>query len=136
MPAQNSEFPWMSYYGNYRFFEEKMKSHDKICDVKKIGEGIYKLKLSEERVIRVFICECYAFGLAEYYETVDKIGEIQAVIINSLWCGYTMEAKRHCREHRIGLFRIGEFMAALNIENYWEYLTKEDKKYFKKQGWL
>lgn len=136
MPAQNSEFPWMSYYGHYRFFEEKMKSHDRICDVQKIREGIYKLKLSEERVIRVFICECYAFGLAEYYETVDKIGEIQAVIINSNWCGYTIEAKRHCRKHSIGLFSIGEFMAALNIENYWEYLTKEDRKYFKKQGWL
>jgi hypothetical protein len=135
MTAQNNEFPWMSYYGHYKFFEDRMLSHDKVYDIQKTGEGIYELRLGEEKVIRVFICECYSFGLAEYYETVDKLGKIQAVIINSNWCGYAAEAKRFCREHGVGLFSIGEFMAALNMKNYWEYLTKEEREYFKEQGW-
>lgn len=136
MPAQNTEFPWMSYYGHYNFFEDRMLSHKKIHGIQNIGGGLYEINLDDERVIKVFICECYSFGLAEYYETVEKIGKIQAVIINSNWCGYTAEAKHYCREHGVGLFNIGEFMAALNMKNFWEYLTKYEREYFKENGWL
>ena len=136
MTAQNSEFPWMSYYGHYKFFEDRMLSHVKVNSIQNTGEGLYEINLDNERVIKVFICECYSFGLAEYYETVEKLGKIQSVIINSSWCGYTTEAKRYCREHGVGLFNIGEFMAALNVKNFWEYLTKEEKEYFKENGWL
>lgn len=136
MPAHNDEFPWMSYYGHYKFFEDKMLLHNKVGSIQNTGDGLYEINLSEGRVIKVFICECYSFGLAEYYETVEELGEIQAVIINSNWCGYTHEAKRYCREHGVGLFSIGEFMAALNMENFWEYLTEREKEYFKKNGWL
>lgn len=136
MPAQNNEFPWMSYYGHYRFFEDRMLSHNKVYSIQNIGEGLYEIDLGAGRVIKVFICECYSFGLAEYYEAVEKLGEIQSVIINSNWCGYTIDAKRYCREHGIGLFSIGEFMAALNMKNFWEYLTKQEIEYFKEKGWL
>lgn len=136
MPAENSEFPWMSYYGHYKFFEDRMQSHNKVLGIQNTREGLYEINLGDERVIKVFICECYSYGLAEYYETVERLGKVQAVIINSNWCGYTTEAKRYCREHGVGLFTIGEFMAALNIKNFWEYLTKEEKEYFTKNGWL
>ena len=136
MPAQNNKFPWMSYYGNYKFFEDRMLSHNKVYRIQNTGEGLYEIDLGGGRLIRVFICECYSFGLAEYYESVEKLGKIQAVIINSNWCGYTIEAKRYCREHGVGLFNIGEFMAALNTKIFCEYLTKQEKEYFEEQGWL
>jgi hypothetical protein len=136
MTAHNDKFPWMSYYGHYKFFEDKMQSHNRVCGIQNAKNGLYEINLSEAGIIKVFICECYSFGLAEYYETVEKLGKIQAVIINSNWCGYTSEAKHYCREHGVGLFNIGEFMAALNTKKIWEYLTKEEKKYFKENGWL
>lgn len=136
MSAQNSEFPWMSSYGHYKFFLDRMQSHDKVLGIQNTGAGVYEIHLVNERVIKVFICDCYSYGLAEYYETVEKLGQIQAVIINSIWCGYTIEAKRYCREHGVGLFNIREFMAALNMKNFWEYLTREEKDYFTKKGWL
>src|SRR3546814_1248291 len=34
------------------------------------------------------ICECYAFGVADYIETTGKLGHLDLVIINSAWCGY------------------------------------------------
>lgn len=136
MPAHNKSFPWMSYYGNYKFFEDRMQSHRKVSNVQNADDGLYEVRLIDGRILKVFICECYSFGMAEYYETVEKLGDIDAVIINSNWCGYTMDAKRHGREHNVGLFDIGAFMAALNINNYWEYLTKQEKEYLKKKGWL
>ncbi len=136
MPAHSNEFPWTSYYGSYKFFEDRMLFHSKVSSTQNTGDGLYEITLDEGRNIIVFICECYSFGLAEYYETIENLGKIHAVIINSNWCGYTTEAKHYCREHGVGLFNIGEFMAALNIKNFWEYLTEQEKKHFKANGWL
>ncbi len=134
MPAYNKSFPWMSYYGNYRFFEKRMQSHDKVLNLENVGDGLYEIILIDGRTLKIFICECYSYGMAEYYESVEKLGHLDAVIINSIWCGYTMEAKFHCREQNVGLFDIGGFMAALNRTNYWDYLTEQEKEYLKKKG--
>ena len=32
MPAENEEFPWLSYYKNYDYFEEIIKNHNKIYE--------------------------------------------------------------------------------------------------------
>lgn len=124
----------MSYYRNYKFFEDRMRSHSKVVDVRNVDAGLYEIALIDGRTLRVFICECYSFGLAEYFESVEKLGALDAVIINSNWCGYTMEAKLHCRASSVGLFDIGGFMSALNLRNHWEYLTKQEKEYLEKNG--
>ncbi len=134
MPAHNDSFPWMSYYGDYQFFKDKMRSHRRVSNVRNVDNGLYEIALVDGRTLRVFICECYSFGLAEYFESVEKVGALDAVIINSNWCGYTMEAKLHCRASRVGLFDIGGFMAALNLSNHWEYLTQQEKEYLEKNG--
>jgi len=128
MPAHNDSFPWMSYYGNYTFFEGCMRSHNKVANIQNIGEGLYEIDHADGRTLIVFICECYSFGMAEHFESVENLGDLNAVIINSNWCGYTMEAKLFCRDNGVGLFDIKGFMAALNIYDYWNYLTKEEKE--------
>ena len=44
--------------------------------------------------LRAFICECYSFGGAEYFETIQSLGKMDVIVINSDWCGYTTEAER------------------------------------------
>lgn len=136
MAARNEAFPWTSHYGHYEFFEEQMNRHGKVASLSPRGTGLYDLTRWQGDPLRVFICECYAFGVAEYMETVKRLGQIDSVIINSYWCGYSPEAKRFCRDARVGLFSIGEFMAALNRADYWSYLTDAEKEDFKKRGWL
>jgi hypothetical protein len=136
MPALNKKFPWMSYYNNYNFFEDRMRSHKKVNSIKKISDSFYEIDLVDGKIVNVFICECYSFGVAEYYECVEKLEKFDAIIINSNWCGYTMEVKRYCREHGVGIFDIRGFMAALNLNNFWEYLTIEEKASFQENDWL
>lgn len=126
----------MSYYGNYRFFEDRMQSHSKVFSLQNISDGLYDITLIDGRVLKTFICECYSYGMAEYYESEEKLGSLDAVIINSNWCGYTMDTKLHCRKQNVGLFDIGGFMAALNITNYWDYLTEQESEYLKDRGLL
>jgi len=136
MSARNENYPWLSHYGHYNFFEEKMRQHGIVVSLTTEAQGIYELTRKQGSTIRIFICECYAFGVAEYVETINKLGPVDAVIINSSWCGYSHDAKRHCRNNRVGLFTIGEFMGALRHNNFWSYLTDSQKEYFKEQGWL
>lgn len=47
MPAENEEFPWLSYYKNYDYFEEIIKNHNKIKSIQNIGIGLYEITLSK-----------------------------------------------------------------------------------------
>jgi hypothetical protein len=131
----NSTFPWPPYYGHFNFFEERMRQHRCVSNVHTIEGGLYELTLSAGGALRVFICECYSFGAAEYAETILKVGEVDAIIVNSAWCGYTMEAKRTARSAKVGLFKIGDFMSALNKPRIWDYLNEGDAKAFQEKGW-
>lgn len=136
MAAHSEIFPWRSHYGHYKYFEGLMAKHAKVTSLTPKGDGVYNLTRSQGDTLRVFICECYAFGVAEYMETVERLGRIDALIISSMWCSYSPNAKRNCRDTNVGLFTIRGFMGALHHKEYWNYLTAEEKEYFKEQGWL
>ncbi len=136
MPAHNSEFPWMSYYGGYSFFEDRMAQHDGVDSIESVEDGQYTLTRSNGQNINVFICECYCFCVAEYMETVANIGRQDAIIINGNWCDYTDEVKKHCRDDGVGVFTIRGFMAALNRPDFQYYLEPDEKELFRNKGWL
>lgn len=124
MPAHSDTFPWPSSYGHYDFFEQRMAGHDKVASViRGEGEGLYEILRSQGDSMRVFVCECYAFGIAQYMETLERLGRLDAVVVNSAWCNYSIEAKRHARKSQVGLYKVGEFMAALNRSKHWEHLS-------------
>lgn len=128
MPAHNSIFPWLSYYKHYRFFEERMRDHSRVLDFKTINTGLYEVALIRGGVLKVFICECYAFDDAEYHEVVENYGKVDAIVISSLWCGYSLQTKIDRMKERVGIFDIRGFMAALNKQNFWEYMTEGERE--------
>ncbi|GGX85482.1 hypothetical protein [Vogesella alkaliphila] len=136
MPAHSELFPWPSYYGHFNFFEDRMMSHDDVKSLERMGNGLYALQRQNGETLRIFICECYAFGVAEYLEAVENFGALDAVIINSAWCGYGPETKRYCRDKRVGLFFIRDFMAALNRNDFWNYLNEGEREQFGMRGWI
>ena len=123
MAARSDAFPWPSHYGHFRFFEDRMKSHSRVANIASADNGIYELTRDSGQVLRVFICECYSFGVAQFIEAQNQLGHVDVVIINSNWCGYTKDARAHCRAAQVGLFTIAEFMGALGQEDFWNYQT-------------
>jgi len=136
MPAHNDNFPWMSYYGNYNFFEQRMREHTKVKSIECINPSFYNIKLINGRELNVFICECYSFDTAEYIESCETYGSLNAVVISSNWCGYSLDVKRHCMGEQVGVFDTAGFMAAINRNEYWTYLTEYEKERFEENGWL
>lgn len=137
MPAHSENYPWPAYYGNYNFFVNRIREHSKVADVEATDDfGVYNIRLENGRSLRVFICECYCFGVAEYHEVIEKLGKFDAFIISSNWCSYTDDLKLTLRDEKVGLFKIGEFMGAINKHQFWLYLTKYDHEQYESNGWL
>lgn len=136
MSAHNAEYPWLSYYGHYKFFERALREHNKVKELKSESTGVYLLKREAQPDLRVFICECYSFGMAEYQEVVEKLGKIDVIIINSTWCDYSLELKRYCRTIKVGIFKIADFMAAINKKNWWSHLNDREVEFFTNKGWI
>ena len=136
MAAYSNKFPWPSHYGHFSFFEERMQNHSAVKSLENLGNGLYKLHRKRGDILKVFVCECYAFGVAEYIESEQKLGKLDAVVINSAWCGFSRDARKHCWDANVGLFRIGDFMAALNQKKVSKHLNSDEKEYFTKKGWI
>ena len=125
MTGHSEIFPWPSYYGHYQFFEMAMNQHGKVIRCIAEGDGVYKISRTQGDELRIFICECYAFGIAQYIESVQQLGHLDAIIINSAWCGYSHQVKAHCIDNNVGVFKIREFMGALHQNDYWNYVPVE-----------
>lgn len=136
MPAHSNEFPWPSFYGHFQFFENAMLSHRCVTEIGGLGEGLYRIERPFGKPLLVFVCQCYSFGVAEYIETINKLGSLDAIVIDSAWCGFTFDAKRMCYNEKVGLFQLPQLMGALNKEEIWTYLTEDERDIFKKRGWL
>jgi hypothetical protein len=136
MPELDKVFPWPPYYGHFQFFEKRMQSHSQVTNLTALESGLYEMSTKNGDTLRVFVCECYSFGAAEYVETTQALGHLDVILINSAWCNYTLEAKRLCRTDKVGLFKIGDLMAALNKQGLHKYLTKGEQEAFEKNGWL
>jgi hypothetical protein len=136
MSESDSRFPWPPYYGHFKFFEARMKDHSQVTDLKAVGDGLYDMTTKYGDTLRVFVCECYSFGAAEYIETTEELGKVDVILISSAWCGYTLEAKRLCRADKVGLFKIGDLMSALNRQGLSNYLNKNEQETFQRSGWL
>jgi hypothetical protein len=136
MPAHNENFPWMSYYGNYNFFEQRMREHSKVRSIKCIKPGLYNIELITGQELAVFVCECYSFDIAEYYESLENYGQLNAIVISSNWCGYSLEVKRYCIGEQVGVFDTAGFMAAINRHDFWTYLDEYEREKFRENGWI
>ncbi len=136
MPAHNEAFPWLPYYGHFKFIESRLSNHRCVEKIEIIGESLYTVTRTQGDSLKLFVCECYSFGVAEFLETKTRIPSLDAILINSMWCGYTTDAKHQCYQDRIGLFQIAEFMGGLNFDDCWAYLTEGQIEQFKEKGWL
>lgn len=113
-----------------------MLEHSKVDSIENVAPGLYSIKLYGGRDLKVFICECYSFDVAEYMESCGNYGSLDAVVISSNWCGYSLDVKRHCMSENVGVFDISGFMAAINRRDYWTYMTKYERDRFQENGWL
>jgi hypothetical protein len=66
--------------------------------------------------VRVWVCDVYTLGLADYFKITQKDPELNAIVTMSGYNSWTREAKEQGYDDEVAVFKFGEFMGALNCD--------------------
>ncbi|HEM3634382.1 TPA: hypothetical protein U1C38_002267 [Streptococcus suis] len=111
------------------FFEQILVTHDRIITYQELDNFVYELLLENDTKYLVWLTNKYTVSIND---VVEKIAEgLDALVTISGWNSYTYEAKEYALQQHFGLFKIREFMGALNYPDpsqYYMGIDKEDGK--------
>lgn len=112
------------------YINKFLANHSFIRSMKKWNICTFEVQLVDGRLLRVFVTNTYYF--TEY--TFEKImiidPNIDAIICSTPYSTYSEGAKRLCIENKVGLFMLGEFMAAIRYDGdrFLNYLPSREKR--------
>ena len=131
MPDSYTKFPRPE---SIDFFEKAMRNHNKVKNIKKLSTSYYEIHRKDLSMIRVFVSNYYALSLSDYYDVLEDYGDIDCLITISNWNGVTTEAYNQGKRNRVGVFKMEEFLGALNYERpstYTRPIDREDNDRFR-----
>jgi len=90
---------------------------------------MFDVDLKDGRSLRVFATNTYFFTEYTFEQVMAIDPAVDAIICSNPYGGYTLEAKALCINHKIGLFRLKEFMGAIRKDGdeFLNYLLQEEK---------
>lgn len=98
------------------WFEQKIKGHTRVRGLQAINELVYVVERVNMPDVRVWLCEAYTFGVADYYAVRQADPEVNAVVVLSVWNHYTPEAVAEAKGDGVLIGTTGELMSALHRE--------------------
>ena len=100
------------------YFHRVMIEHEKVDSVELIEKdtynAIFKILLTDGRLLVTYIGDVYILTAADVREIVSEYEEIDCIVVVSNWDYYTSDAKDVAKGMRIGVFTLKEFMKAIN----------------------
>lgn len=109
------------------FFERAISDHHITEHLEKLDEYLYRIYRYQKTTFDVLVTNHYILGLADYYELIDEYPNIQGIVTISNWNDYTHQAKVAAREYHVGIFVMKELLGALNWDEPYKYVKKDDK---------
>lgn len=117
------------------FFEKAMNQHDKVAYIRKISEYYYEVIRENMPSVNVLVTNFYTVGLANVQEILSDYNDIDCIVTISNWNGYTQEAQDWGTSHHVGVFKMDEFMGALNVSEPYRYLRPKDRENNSEHPW-
>lgn len=109
------------------YFEATIAGHSAVSRLDRRGENVYVVQRRKYSPVVVFLTDIYTIGIADVVDARTKICDINYIVTISNWNGYTSAAKEHANSAKIGIGLMSEFMGALNLEEPWKYVKRNDK---------
>ena len=101
-----------------KYFEKVMKVHEKVDAVEFVEadryKAIFKIYLADGRLLVTYIADVYVLTAADVREILSEYGDIDCIVVVSNWDHYTSDAKNVAKSMGIGVYRLKEFMKAIN----------------------
>lgn len=110
-----------------RFFETTISNHSATRRLEKTEDYHYKIHRFDMPTFEVVVTNHYTIGLADYYEIKDEYPRIQGIVTISNWNGYTHQAKVAAKNQQIGIFVMNELLGALNWNEPYKYIKKDNE---------
>ena len=109
--------------------EKFLANHSFISRMEKLNIAMFDVDLKDDRNLRVFATNTYFFTEYTFEKVMAIDPAIDAIICSNPYGNYTWEAKALCIDHKIGLFRLREFMGAIRKDGdeFLNYLLQEEK---------
>lgn len=100
------------------FFKRVMMEHEKVEKIDLVEEDDYKavfeIHLSDGRTLVTYIGDVYVLTAADVRAIVSEYEMVDSIVVVSNWDEYTSEAKEIAKTMGIGVFKLKEFMKAIN----------------------
>ena len=111
MPDFNS---WGVSYSTISFFEGALAGHNKVESFTRVNDIHFIIEYVHGTTLHILLVNEYSLGLAAVLRAKAEFPEIEFVVTDGNWNGYTPEAKEYGWHNDIGVFNTGEFFGALN----------------------
>jgi hypothetical protein len=120
------EFRWQTVSV---FIENFLANHSFINRMEKLNIAMFDVELRDGRSLRVFVTNTYFFTEYTFEKIMTIDPAIDSIICSNPYGSYTWEAKALCIDHKIGLFRLREFMGAIRKDGdeFLNYLLQEER---------
>jgi hypothetical protein len=111
-------------YSTKTFLEQRLRSHGAVASFKEISHTTYDITRKKGATVRVRLVGRYLFSEADYHDIRTEDPSVNCILTASPWNRFVDGLREHAKGDKIGMFRMGEFLGALNLERLWEYAKK------------
>jgi len=111
-------------------FIKYLNSNPIVINIERKGLQVVEIIRKEKSNVKVFMTNIYIVSLADVYEILSEVEQVDAIVTMSAWNSYTKEAKEECKKRGIGLFSFKEFMGAVYYDGqqFLDYVHPDDRK--------
>lgn len=101
------------------FFLRTIGGHGKVSSISHESHTVFVVnRVAGLTDVRVWVCDVYTLGLADYLKIRAADPEIDAIVTMSGYNSWTRDAKEQGYSDGVGVFKFGEFMGALNYDGH------------------
>jgi len=125
--SNNGSNNWDVSYSVISFFERVLNGNHLVISFSREDDIFFKIKKYDGSELKLLLVTEYVLGLEAVLRAKSEFPDMDYILTNADWNGYTKEAKMYGLENDIGVFYLTEFLKALKWDNPKEYHTKDDK---------
>lgn len=113
---------WETGYTSILFLERALRQHQRVEDFTRSQDILFEIIRTGDLdpVVAVLVGR-YVISLADVIRAKAEFPDMQCIVAQGNWCGYTSEAKEYGHEHGIGVFQVVEFLGSLWSRDYINY---------------
>jgi hypothetical protein len=112
-------------YAQISWINRLLQGHPNTSTVIRSNDIQFDVTRKRGSDIRLVCLNEYSCGLGRIFEAQEEFPGVNLIYVGGNWNSYTLEAKTHCLDSKIGLYNTNEMSGALHRNDFWAYHKKD-----------